>query len=173
MDRTEIERRVQSLRTDLGAAQIDGKKIGSISAAIAESEAQLAAIDAADSVRVARQREQEAKDAAASRKGKIRRVAELEQHRLLAWAETEKACRALVEAMGRVVSSTESERALLNDVAPPAVPAPLGSYETRSRVRGRVGELIFAANVGFEIAGAREFSRRHRCRIGARRSARR
>jgi len=109
--------------------------------------------DPAEQERIENQRATEAKDAAANVKAKIKRIAELEQKRLVAWADLEAATRAQLEAIGKVISATESERVLMNDVTA-AVPMALGPFENAHRLRGRIGEFLHAAKVGFEISGA-------------------
>jgi hypothetical protein len=115
-------------------------------------EAEIASL--AESERLRRQREQEAADAAASQKAKIKDISKLEHKRLDAWAELEKATRAQLEAIGKVISATECERVLLADVTA-AVPPQLGPFETKHRIRGRVGEFLHAAKINFEVPGAR------------------
>ena len=153
-ERTEIESRLEALRQDRGAAQLDGGKIDKINAAIASAELELAALDDAGTVRIAREREQARKDAQVALKSKMGRVVALEVRRLDAWAELEKATRAQLEAIGKVISATESARVLLHDITQPT-PHALGSFETKHRIRGRINEFLHAANVDFEIVGAR------------------
>ena len=151
INRDAVEAAIAKLRRERGSAVLDGKKFDS--GKIAAAEADLAAFEDAEAARIARQREQEAKDAAASHAHKVRRIGKLEGDRQKAWADVEAASRALMEAIGRVKSSTESERVLWADITA-AVPMALGPFESAHRLRGRIGEFLHAAKVGFEVPGA-------------------
>ena len=151
INRDAVEAAIAKLRRERGSAVLDGKKFDN--SKIAQAEAELAAFSDAQAARIARQREQEAKDAAASYAHKVRRIGKLEGDRQKAWADVEAASRALMEAIGRVKSSTESARVLWADITA-AVPSIIGPYEVAHRLRGRVGEFLHAAKVGFEIPGA-------------------
>ena len=151
INRDAVEAAIAKLRRERGEAVLDGQRFDD--SKIAQAEAELAAFSDAQAARIARQREQEAKDAAANVKAKIKRIAELEQKRLVAWADLEAATRAQLEAIGKVISATESERVLMNDVTA-AVPMALGPFENAHRLRGRIGEFLHAAKIGFEVPGA-------------------
>jgi hypothetical protein len=152
MERAELESKIEALRQDRGGLVLDGKKTTAINSSIEEAEAELAALADAEQVRIKRQRAQDVLDAAANRAGKLKRIAELEQKRLAAWADLEAASRALLTAIGGVIGSTEPERILCNDLTG-ATPMALGVYETWHRIRGRVGEFLHAAGVNFEVPG--------------------
>jgi len=151
INRDAVEAAIAKLRRERGEAVLDGQRFDD--SKIAQAEAELAAFSDAQAARIARQREQEAKDAAANVKAKIKRIAELEQKRLVAWADLEAATRAQLKAIGNVISSTESERVLMNDVTA-AVPMALGPFENAHRLRGRIGEFLHAAKINFEVPGA-------------------
>jgi len=146
-----VEAAIAKLRRERGAAVLDGKKFDS--SKIAAAEADLAAFDDAAAERVRREREREEQDEKASLAHKVRRIGKLEGDRLKAWADLEVASRAQLEAIGRVKAATESERVLWADVTA-AVPMALGPFESAHRLRGRIGEFLHAAKVGFEVPGA-------------------
>jgi hypothetical protein len=149
--RDDIESRIAELRRDRGAATLAGKRFDTT--VIGELEDRLQALDDAEAERTRIERERAAKDRAAARARKLENITKLEEDRLLAWADLEAACRAQLQAIGRVLSATESQRVLWSDLTA-AVPMVLGPFETKSRIRGRTGELLSVARAGFEVAGA-------------------
>ena len=151
--RQELETQLAELRRDRGVAALDGKRRDRIDSEIAATVAARDAEEDAEAERIRRQREREAKDAAASRAHKIKRIGALEGDRLKGWSDVEAAARALLEAIGRVKASAESERVLWTDIGE-AVPVVLGPFESNRRLRGRIGEFLVAAKIGLEVPGA-------------------
>ena len=146
-----VEAAIAKLRRERGSAVLDGKKFDS--SKITAAEADLAAFDDAEVERVRREREREEQDEKASLAHKKKRIGKLEGDRQKAWADVEAASRALLEAIGRVKAATESERVLWADITA-AVPMALGPFESAHRLRGRIGEFLHAAKVGFDVPGA-------------------
>lgn len=146
-----LEEGLAKLRQQRGEAMLDGKKFDN--SKVAAAEAELAAFADAQAERIRRQREMEAKDAEVNLQRKIKTINKLEADRQRAWSDLEAATRSMLQAIGRVKSSTESQRVLFADVTA-AVPMDIGPFETAHKIRGRVGEFLHAAKVGFEVPGA-------------------
>lgn len=158
MNRQAIEDRIEALKRERGAAKLDGRKFDG--SAIETLETELAALNDADGERARRDRAAAQAEVEEERAKLRSQLATIEQDRLAAIADAEKAARALSESIGRVIEFSGEMAATLHrltgtvpmELHVPAIENRLASRlsavmrTTKGRSRYRIGHLDWLAS---------------------------
>lgn len=139
MNRSAIEDRIETLKRERGAAKLDGRKFDG--SAIETLETELAALNDADGERARRDRAAAQAEIEEQRTKLRGQLATIEQDRLAAVADAEKAARSLSESIGRVIECSGDLATTLHRLTG-AVPTELHVAEIENRLASRLSAVM-------------------------------
>lgn len=143
--RTELHGQLTSLERAHGAAVLDGRKFDASSIPVLRQE--LTALDAAAGEQSRRDREAAAAELQAARGKLLSRFAELEQERLSAWEDAEKATRALASAASRILDTSQTQAVIVSKLGKP-VPGMITRPEILSLLAWRLSAVLSGISGG-------------------------